>query len=84
MRNAQYLDKNFEEEIEGIKLKLNKNLAKQERLCRLFVDNLIALEVYKKQIFELREEEQELKLEKMKFKMDKFRKKQKNIRDLLV
>ena len=70
MRNTQYLDRNFEEEIEEIKLKLNKNLAKQERLCKLFVDNLIALEVYTKQIFELREEEHELKLklEKMKLK----------------
>ncbi|MFH1507074.1 MAG: recombinase family protein [Candidatus Omnitrophota bacterium] len=47
--------------IADAKLKLNVNLSKQEKLSGLFSENLLAMEVYRKQIIPLREEEEDLK-----------------------
>ncbi|MDP8215992.1 MAG: recombinase family protein [Candidatus Kaelpia imicola] len=77
-------DEDVKEKIADIKAKLSINLSKQERLGKVFSENLLAMEAFKNQILPLREEEKELKLKikKLEFSLIE-REKSKEYRKLL-
>jgi hypothetical protein len=60
----------LEQEIAAVKAEIEKNIVKQGRLSQIFTDGLLAIEVYKKQIAPLRDEERGLKVRHQRAKLN--------------
>lgn len=62
VRNSSVSDTgDIEQEIGEQKRKLEENLSKQEKLSKIYSEGLLAIEVYRKQVMPLRDEEKEIK-----------------------
>lgn len=58
---SQARNEEIEKEIEIFKKKLDDNIARQEKLSRIYSEGMLAIEAYKNQIMPLRDEERQLK-----------------------